>query len=99
MSVVGTTTLTSFRNRMLQRLRNPNPKTYQEMAELGAISFEKPGLVDHLRDGSQPRKFTVLLPALDCDGSPVAHKVDPYDADSDMVRIKNGQPRRRASLD
>lgn len=56
------------------------------MAELGAISFEKPGLVDHLRDGSQPRKFSVLLPALDCDGAPVAHKVDPYDADSDMVR-------------
>ncbi|CAM9406601.1 unnamed protein product [Ectocarpus sp. 8 AP-2014] len=64
----------------------------QEVAELGAISFEKPGLVDHLRDGSQPRKFTVLLPALDCDGSPVAHKVDPYDADSDMLsRMKQGR--------
>ncbi|CAM9096410.1 unnamed protein product [Ectocarpus sp. 4 AP-2014] len=64
----------------------------QEVAELGAISFEKPGLVDHLRDGSQPRKFTVLLPGLDCDGSPVAHKVDPYDADSDMLsRMKQGR--------
>ncbi|CAM9391353.1 unnamed protein product [Ectocarpus sp. 12 AP-2014] len=64
----------------------------QAIAELGAISFEKPGLVDHLRDGSQPRKFTVLLPALDCDGSPVAHKVDPYDADSDMLsRMKQGR--------
>lgn len=59
----------------------------QEVAELGAISFEKPGLVGHLRDGSQPRKFSVLLPPLEYDGTPVAHKVDPYDADSDMVRI------------
>eukprot|EP00752_Nemacystus_decipiens_P012897 g11417.t1 len=64
----------------------------QEVAELGAISFEKPGLVDHLRDGSQPRKFSVLLPALDCHGAPVAHKVDPYDADSDMLScIKQGR--------
>lgn len=56
------------------------------MAELGAISFEKPGLVDQLRDGGQPRKFCVLLPALDVEGSPEAHKVDPFDADSDMVK-------------
>lgn len=62
----------------------------QEVAELGAISFEKPGLVDHLRDGSQPRKFSVLLPALDYDGAPVPHKVDPYDPDSDMVRKPSG---------
>lgn len=47
--------------------------------------FEKPALVDQFRDGGQPRKFTVLLPALDFEGSPIAHKVDPFDADSDMV--------------
>ncbi|CAN0007226.1 unnamed protein product, partial [Hapterophycus canaliculatus] len=57
----------------------------REIAQLGAVSFDKPGIMDHLRDGSQPRKFSVLLPALDCDGAPAAHKVDPYDADSDMV--------------
>ncbi|CAM9513701.1 unnamed protein product, partial [Scytosiphon promiscuus] len=64
----------------------------QEIAQLGALSFDKPGIVDHLRDGSQPRKFSVLLPALDCDGAPAAHKVDPYDADSDMLScMKQGR--------
>ena len=58
------------------------------MAELAAILFEKPSLVDHLREGSQPRKFSALLPALDCDGAPLAHKVDPYDDDSRMVRLR-----------
>lgn len=62
------------------------------MAELGAISFEKPGLVDHLREGSQPRKFSALLPALDCDGAPLAHKVDPYDEDSHMVSKQRSFP-------
>ena len=60
----------------------------KKAAELGAISFERPGLVDYLREGSQPRKFFVLLPALDTEGVPVSHEVDRFDADSDLVTKK-----------
>lgn len=63
----------------------------KEVAELGAISFERHGIVKHLKEGSQPRKFSVLLPALDFEGAPVAHKVDPFDTDNDLVRIIDTQ--------
>lgn len=58
----------------------------KEVAELGAISFERHGIVKNLKEGSQPRKFSVLLPVLDFEGTSVAHKVDPFDNDNDLVR-------------
>lgn len=47
----------------------------QEKEELGAVLFEKPGIVDHVLEGSQPRKFYVMLPPIDADSAPIPHKV------------------------
>lgn len=58
----------------------------QDLAELGAILFDRPTFVDHLKTGNQPREFSVLLPSLDCERAPVAHKIDPFDPDATLVR-------------
>ncbi|CAM9412140.1 unnamed protein product [Phaeothamnion confervicola] len=50
----------------------------RDREEMGAILFERPGLVDQMRDGSQPRKFAVALPAAAEDGAPLPHRVDPF---------------------
>lgn len=39
--------------------------------ELAAVHFERLGMFDQLKEGSQPRRLTVLLPQLDADGVPV----------------------------
>jgi tubby-related protein 1 len=43
--------------------------------EVSGITFERHGVVKHLKDGSQPRKMIVVLPSLDEDGVPIPRPV------------------------
>jgi tubby-related protein 1 len=43
--------------------------------EVGAIMFDRYGLMNQLKEGCQPRKMTVLLPQLSPDSEPIPHKV------------------------
>ena len=40
----------------------------KEKIEAGAFRFDRPGLFDQLKDGSQPRKLHIILPQLDDEG-------------------------------
>lgn len=49
--------------------------------EIGAVMFAKPTIMDHMRDGAQPRKLKVVLPPCDENRVPIPHKntfSDPY---------------------
>ncbi|CAN0150177.1 unnamed protein product, partial [Discosporangium mesarthrocarpum] len=59
----------------------------QEKEELGAVLFDKPGLVDHLKAGSLPRKFRALLPPLEADGTPTPFKVNPFNPEGSMIAL------------
>jgi len=39
--------------------------------EVASIMFQRPGLMDQLKEGSQPRKLNILLPQIDEDGCPI----------------------------
>uniref|UniRef100_A0A7S2V188 Tubby C-terminal domain-containing protein n=1 Tax=Fibrocapsa japonica TaxID=94617 RepID=A0A7S2V188_9STRA len=56
-----------------------------EREEMGAIIFNKPGFVDQVKEGSQPRKLHVLLPQLDADGVPVPNKPNPRRPDTSLL--------------
>lgn len=45
--------------------------------ELGCITYERLDIFSQLREGSQPRKLTVAVPALDAENIPVANVLDP----------------------
>lgn len=45
-----------------------------EREEVAAVMFEKHGLVEQIREGSLPRKMTVVLPRLDGDNVPITHR-------------------------
>jgi len=47
--------------------------------ELGCVWFDKPKLLDHMRDGPQPRKLRIVVPPLDKKRAPTPHKVAPTD--------------------
>jgi tubby and related proteins len=47
----------------------------EDREEVGAVIFERVGLISQLKDGCQPRKMTVLLPNLNAESEPIAHKV------------------------
>lgn len=51
----------------------------QMKEELGGIWFDKPKLLDHMRDGPQPRKLRIILPPMKKGGTPKPHKVPPSD--------------------
>lgn len=42
--------------------------------ELGAVLFNKPGLMEQMRDGSTPRKMVVVVPEIDQSGVPHAQQ-------------------------
>jgi len=49
--------------------------------EIGAVLFAKPTIMDHMRDGAQPRKLKVVLPPADENSLPIPQKNkfnDPY---------------------
>jgi len=49
--------------------------------EIGAVLFAKPTIMDHMRDGAQPRKLKVVLPPMDENSIPIPQKNkfnDPY---------------------
>lgn len=46
----------------------------EDREELAHISFERPGIVEQIRDGSQPRKLFVMLPPLDRNNCAVPHR-------------------------
>jgi tubby and related proteins len=46
----------------------------EEREEIGAIIFDRYGLYDQLTEGTQPRKISVIVPALDADSCPIPHK-------------------------
>jgi tubby and related proteins len=41
-----------------------------ERQEVASIMFNRPGLIYQLKEGSQPRKLNIFLPAIDSDGCP-----------------------------
>ncbi|CAN0047421.1 unnamed protein product, partial [Choristocarpus tenellus] len=63
----------------------------KEKEELGAVLFDKPHMLEHLKEGTLPRKFRVLLPPLDANGTPIAVKADPFDPDGNMLALLKAQ--------
>ncbi len=47
----------------------------QEKEELAAIFFDRLNLVEQLKEGSQPRKLTVVIPHIDSDNVPIPNKL------------------------
>lgn len=47
----------------------------QEKEELAAVFFDRLNLVEQLKEGSQPRKLTVVIPHLDSDNVPIPNKL------------------------
>jgi tubby-related protein 1 len=47
----------------------------QEKEELAAVHFDRLNLVEQLKEGSQPRKLTVVIPNLDSDNVPIPNKL------------------------
>lgn len=43
--------------------------------EVGAVLYDKPTIMDHMKDGAQPRKLRVILPPLDKNRRAIPHKV------------------------
>ena len=52
-------------------LVTPNAEVREEV---GAIIFDRYGLYDQLTEGTQPRKISVIVPALDADSCPIPHE-------------------------
>lgn len=44
--------------------------------ELGGVLYEKPTIMDHMKDGAQPRKLKVILPAVSENNVPIPHSVN-----------------------
>jgi hypothetical protein len=63
------------------RARNSSRTEYfllnksSEREELAGIAFERLSLVDQLKEGNQPRKLKLVLPRLDQDSIPIAHRM------------------------
>lgn len=63
------------------RAKNMNRTEYSlvthssEREELAGIGFDRLGLVNQLKEGSQPRKMTVMVPHLDSNKIPIANKI------------------------
>lgn len=59
------------------RARNLNRTEYvlvsqsSEREELAGIAFDRLGIMNHLKDGSQPRKMTIIVPHLDSNKVPI----------------------------
>lgn len=47
----------------------------EEREEVGAVIFERVGIISQLKEGCQPRKMTVLVPNLNAESEPIPHKV------------------------
>ncbi|CAM9510002.1 unnamed protein product [Heterosigma akashiwo] len=83
----------------LGKLRSNSKKTENviftndhEKEELGAITFEKTGFMDQVKEGSQPRKLKIILPQLDPDGIPLPNKPERGRPETSLLsRVKIGQ--------
>ena len=60
--------------------------------ELAAVHFERLGMFDQLKEGSQPRRLTVLLPSLDAEGMPVPRPVGSDESQSLLEWVAAGAP-------
>jgi len=67
------------------RVENVMYNNEERKEELGAVLFEKPTIIDHMKDGAQPRKLRILLPPIDHDRKPIAHRVSPSDPFGGLV--------------
>jgi len=76
------------------RARNVNRTEYvlitqaSEREEVAAVVFDRHGIVDQLKEGSLPRKMSVMVPQLDMEGTPIANRTGDNDSGSmaDMLR-------------
>ena len=67
--------------------------------ELGGALYEKPSFGTHMKEGAQPRKFQVILPAVGENQLPIPHNVNPNDPRHGMVsQITHGNVREGSTV-
>ncbi|CAM9625306.1 unnamed protein product, partial [Chrysoparadoxa australica] len=59
----------------------------EEKEELGAIVYDRQGIVGSLKEGSLPRCFHILLPPVGADNTPIPRKVDPFAQNTSMIEL------------
>jgi len=81
--------LTKKSGNYLGKLRSKNVQSTEyvlvgqnsEREEFAGVMFDRLSIVTQMKEGSQPRKMTLVVPELGEDDTPIAHRV--YDEDSD----------------
>jgi tubby-related protein 1 len=62
-----------------------------EREEVAAVVYDQVGIVDQLKDGSQPRRMNVMLPMLDADSIPIPNAVGEAEDGSMVQMLKSAQ--------
>ncbi len=62
-----------------------------EKEEIAAIVYEQIGFLDQVKEGSQPRRMTIMVPTLDADAIPVPNKVSESGSGSLVDLLKSRQ--------
>jgi len=77
------------------RARNMNRTEYvlvsqsAQKEELAAITFDRLSILSQLKEGSQPRKLTVIVPGLDAENIPIPNRVESGETSlADMMSLK-----------
>lgn len=62
-----------------------------EREEVAAVMFDRHGIVEQIREGSLPRKMSVVLPRLDGDNVPITHRCKDNGTGSMMDMLKENK--------
>ena len=65
--------------------------SHSEKEEISAIVYDQIGFLDQIKEGSQPRRMTVMCPTLDSDAVPVPNRTSEVGGISLIDQFKRGQ--------
>mmetsp|Transcript_19373 Transcript_19373/g.18716 ORF Transcript_19373/g.18716 Transcript_19373/m.18716 type:complete len:387 (-) Transcript_19373:36-1196(-) len=74
-----------LRSRNVQRTEYVVVNQASEREEVAGFMFDRLDVLNHMKEGSQPRKLSVIIPRLNTEGCPVPYRVAENDSEGSII--------------
>jgi tubby-related protein 1 len=87
-----------LRSRNVQRTEYVVVNQASEREEVAGFMFDRLDVLNHMKEGSQPRKLNVIIPQLNTDGCPVPYRVAENDSEGSITDLMSIPSSRRPGM-
>jgi hypothetical protein len=87
-----------LRARNVQRTEYVVVNQASEREEVAGFMFDRLDVINHMKEGSQPRKLSVIIPRLNSDGCPVPYRVAENNSESSITDLISVPSSRRPGM-